>query len=326
MFKSMGRFFIVALSFLLFINLAHAGFRAPPIPARIGGTVTVDGTQLTQASAGTTYTFKVTRPDGTDFLDVNGNPAEDTDGLSSNGWYLLDIPMYDATDQPNGANAGDQAVIHVYRDGAELTVTNPAGGAFQVDESGANTQMDLQVTSTAPPVAVFSAVPTSGTVPLEVQFTDNSTGEITSRSWKFGDNETSTSTNPTHTYQKAGIYTVELTATGPGGSDTETKSDYITVQNVSAPTAAFSATPTSGAAPLEVQFTDNSTGDITSRSWDFGDSQTSTETNPKHTYQKAGRYTVELTVTGPGGSDAEAKTDYITAKSSAPWLGVLLAY
>ena len=231
MFKSMGRFFIIALSFLLLINLAHAGFRAPPIPARIGGTVSVDGTQLTQASAGTTYTFKVTRTDGTDFLDVNDNPAEDTDGLSANGWYLLDIPMYDATDQPNGANAGDQAVIHVYKDGTELTVTNPAGGAFLVDESGANTQMDLQVTSALPPVADFSADPISGAAPLEVQFTDNSTGDITSRSWDFGDGQTSTETNPIHTYQKAGRYTVELTVTGPGGSDAEAKTDYITAKS-----------------------------------------------------------------------------------------------
>lgn len=73
-----------------------------------------------------------------------------------------------------------------------------------------------------PPEASFSAYPTSGGTPLEVDFTDTSTGTITSWSWDFGDSTSSTAQHPTHTYTSPGIYEVELTASGPGGSDTAT--------------------------------------------------------------------------------------------------------
>jgi uncharacterized delta-60 repeat protein len=80
------------------------------------------------------------------------------------------------------------------------------------------------------------------------------------------------------------------------------------------PVADFTATPTSGAVPLTVQFTDTSTGVITSWAWDFdNDGMTdSTEQNPDYTYTNPGAYTVKLTVTGPAGSDQEVKANYIT--------------
>jgi PKD repeat protein len=76
--------------------------------------------------------------------------------------------------------------------------------------------------------------------------------------------------------------------------------------------AEFSADPTSGERPLEVSFTDLSTGEVTGWEWDFGDTVgTSQEQHPTYTYQDAGDYTVTLTVTGPGGSDGETKVNYI---------------
>ena len=65
-------------------------------------------------------------------------------------------------------------------------------------------------------------------------------------------------------------------------------------------TASFTVAPASGTVPLTVQFTDTSTGDIDSWSWDFGDGESSTEENPDHTYQEPGDYTVTLIVLGPG--------------------------
>jgi hypothetical protein len=85
---------------------------------------------------------------------------------------------------------------------------------------------------------------------------------------------------------------------------------------VPAPVADFSASPTSGKPPLSVVFTNTSTGNITGMTWDFGDSSTSTSENPAHTYSSAGTYTVQLTVSGPGGSDTETKTDYISVRSA----------
>jgi len=81
----------------------------------------------------------------------------------------------------------------------------------------------------AAPVAEFYGSPTSGGVPLEVQFTDQSIGTVDSWSWNFGDGGTSSEQNPIYTYGDPGTYTVSLTVTGPLGSDTETKTDYITV-------------------------------------------------------------------------------------------------
>lgn len=80
--------------------------------------------------------------------------------------------------------------------------------------------------------AKFDASPKSGEPPLAVEFTDQSEAEggITSWAWEFGDGETSTAQNPTHTYEDLGEYTVSLTVSGPDGSDTETKAAYIEVK------------------------------------------------------------------------------------------------
>ena len=138
-------------------------------------------------------------------------------------------------------------------------------------------------------------------------------GGITTWSWDFGDGTTSTEQNPAHTYQDAGDYTVSLEVVGPGGSDIKIMKKYIHLTMPSVPVANFTATPRSGDGPLVVQFTDNSSGHVSSRLWDFGDGTTSTEQNPTHTYRfkNIADYTVSLSVTGMGGSDTETKTNYI---------------
>lgn len=85
------------------------------------------------------------------------------------------------------------------------------------------------------------------------------------------------------------------------------------VEEVAAPEADFSATPTSGPAPLEVSFSDESNGDVTEWEWDFNDDGIvdSTEQNPTFTYEATGTYTVVLTVSGPEGEDTLRRTDYI---------------
>ena len=81
--------------------------------------------------------------------------------------------------------------------------------------------------STASPTAAFTVDKTTGAVPLTVQFTDLSTGGPTSWSWNFGDGGTSTSQHPSHAYVASGTYTVSLTVTNAGGSNSLTKSGYI---------------------------------------------------------------------------------------------------
>jgi len=69
-----------------------------------------------------------------------------------------------------------------------------------------------------PPTAAFTSDKTSGEIPLTINFTDQTTGNVTSWSWSFGDGGDSELQNPSYEYTKVGIYTVVLTATGPGGS------------------------------------------------------------------------------------------------------------
>ena len=85
-----------------------------------------------------------------------------------------------------------------------------------------------------------------------------------------------------------------------------------------APTAAFSGTPLSGSAPLDVSFTDQSGNSPTQWSWSFGDGGTASTANPTHTYSAAGTYDVTLTVTNSSGSDSLVKTGYVTVGSQPP--------
>jgi PKD repeat protein len=87
-------------------------------------------------------------------------------------------------------------------------------------------------TVTAAPTTAFSAS-TTNTCNGFVSFTDQSTESPSSWFWDFGDGNTSTDQNPTHTYVAAGTYTVTMIATNPLGSDTLTQTNYITVSSLS---------------------------------------------------------------------------------------------
>jgi PKD repeat protein len=91
----------------------------------------------------------------------------------------------------------------------------------------------------AAPNAAFTAFPLSGTAPLTVTFIDQSTGDITSWDWTFGDGGISGARHPGHEYTNPGSYTISLTISGPGGPDTEIKTDYIVVSPIIAPTWTF---------------------------------------------------------------------------------------
>ncbi|MGH9891989.1 MAG: LamG-like jellyroll fold domain-containing protein, partial [bacterium] len=115
--------------------------------------------------------------------------------------------------------------------------------------SGFSNEVSTTIIATTAPTANFSADPTSGTAPLTVTFTDTSTGNITAWSWSFGEGSTSTERNPVHTYATAGTYSVALTTTGPGGTNTKTQAGYITVS--SGPVAAFNFEEVSGSKVID---------------------------------------------------------------------------
>ncbi len=198
-----------------------------------------------------------------------------------------------------------------------LTVSGPGGSDQEICSS-------CIVVLDPAPVASFDASTTSGVYDLPVSFNNTSSGPVSSYQWSFGDGATSSESSPTHVYSEAGIFTVSLTATGPGGTDTYTCASCIVVGSP-APIAGFSTSSTSGDWDLEVQFTNSSSGPITDYSWNFGDGNTSAEENPMHTYTAAGSYLVSLTVSGPGGSDTEICSACITVTDPAPVADFVIA-
>jgi PKD repeat protein len=210
------------------------------------------------------------------------------------------------------AHATTQNPTHTYTSTGTFTATLTVSANGQTSSAGHT----ITVTSAPPPpvTAAFAANPTSGQAPLAVQFTDQSSGPVTAWNWKFGDGSTSSAQNPSHTYSGAGTFTATLTVTGNSGQSSSV-SHTITVTSPPPPvTAAFAANPTSGQAPLAVQFTDQSSGPVTAWNWRFGDGSTSSAQNPSHTYSGAGTFTATLTVTGNSGqSSSVSHTITVTA-------------
>jgi PKD repeat protein len=164
----------------------------------------------------------------------------------------------------------------------------------------------------------FTASPTSGKLPLTVTFTDTSDSAPTKWLWDFGDGTNSTVQNPAHAYTSAGTYNVSLKAWNDLGSDTMEKAGYITVRNLAAPVANFTASLTSGNKPLTVTFNDTSSNTPTSWLWTFDDGSNATVQNPVHTYSSAGNYTVSLNVTNDDGTNSVTKPDYIKVSNLPP--------
>lgn len=159
------------------------------------------------------------------------------------------------------------------------------------------------------PYANFNADNTTGEMPFTVEFTNQSVDSDTF-TWDFGDGTTSNETDVTHTYAEIGTYTVSLIATDGTESDTEIKTDYITVTEPTA-IADFSASPTTtDSDTLTVMFS-NLSENADDYEWNFGDSNSSTDVNPTHKYMSSGLYTVSLTANNSFNSDTHTKTDYI---------------
>ena len=203
----------------------------------------------------------------------------------------------------DGSDPGiDQNPSHQYSNAGtytvSLTATNIDGSSdpmIKTDYITVTTKVDFYTRRGA-----------SGSGPFTVDFRDDVSGDVdpASYTWDFGDafcdpsENTSTDTDPRHVYSHAGTYTVSLTATGLNGTFTEIKSDYITVSTG----AGMSFYPQAGKAPVTPNFASDSSTDVTSWTWDFGDGRTSTVQNPGNvTYATPGMYTVTLTVMGDTG-------------------------
>ena len=199
-------------------------------------------------------------------------------------------PMTYQWDFGDGSTSTEQNPSHMYTlrglYTVKLTVTNQFGSSTEIKKD--------YITIGMGPKADFAATPVNGNVPLSVQFTDKSQGQVTTWQWDFGDGKRSDEKDPVHTYWTAGVYNVILTVSNDYGSSDATKFNFITV--VGPLTSKFTPDPSSGKSPLVVKFTDRSIGSPTSWNWDFGDGTSSTEQNPTHTFTSGGAFDVKLKI------------------------------
>ncbi len=216
----------------------------------------------------------------------------------------------------DGKTSSATSPLNTYSNAGAYTVTLTAIGPGGTNSLTRNNY--IVVSNAPPPIASFVAGPTSGVAPLSVLFT-NLSSNASRYAWDFGDGQTSTATNPGNTYTNPGTYSVSLTAMSPSGTNILARTNYILVSSPPPPVADFTATPTSGAAPLDVSFANLSTG-ATAYAWDFGDGAGSAAANPGHTFTNAGTYSISLTATGPGGTNTKTRNNYVLVTNAPPFI------
>ena len=205
-----------------------------------------------------------------------------------------------------------------------LTARNSSG-----DEDLATATVVVSATpvpGNAMPNAEFTAAPSVGQTPLTVNLdasgSSDSDGHITSYKWTFGDGASGTGATTSHTYADPGIYEIWLMVIDNAGT---ADAAARTIQALPAPvannppTAIFTASPTSGQAPLTVSFnasaSTDSDGIISSYAWSFGDGAIASGVAESHTYTDAGSYTAQLTIIDDDGSSDSASRSVVVTSS-----------
>ncbi|HQQ13010.1 MAG TPA: PKD domain-containing protein [Bacteroidales bacterium] len=198
--------------------------------------------------------------------------------------------------------SNEQNPVHQYNSPGvypvSLTIQNADGSCF-------NTYSEMvYVGANAGCYAMFEALLVPG-FNTAFMFQNFSSGSFTSCHWDFGDGNSSTEFSPTHEFANPGFYDVCLSISS---GDSSCFSSYCMTVMAGGSTgcmAKFAYYPDTLNGQSGLQFMDMSLGQIESRYWDFGDGQSSDETNPLHVYAASGIYNVCLTVTG---SDASGTT------------------
>lgn len=224
----------------------------------------------------------------------DGSDSYDADGIiTSYKWDFGD-----------GTNGTGQMVTHTYTNLATRLATLTVR-----DNEGLEASASVEINISTGPIARFACNPKKGKSPLKVSFnasnskpSDKNNGHIVEYNWDFGDGGTGKGKTASHTYRKTGIFTAVLRITdNKGESDSTTKEIVV----YSKPVASFTLSPTSGIAPLKVDFDASSSRDpdgrIISYKWSFGDGSTGAGKTISHTYTKGGTITIWLTVTDNDG-------------------------
>ena len=210
-----------------------------------------------------------------------------------------------------------------------LTACGGSDGEAPPENSGGN----IPPATNSAPVANFTATSTSGVAPLVSQFdgssSSDSDGQVAAYNWDFGDGQAGAGVTVSHTYTVPGSYNAMLTVTDDDGATASSVSTILVTtssENID-PVASFTATPTSGAAPLASQFdassSSDSDGQITTYSWDFGDGQAGVGVTVSHTYTVPGSYNATLTVADDDGATSTSTATVSVSLGTATISGTI---
>ena len=281
--------------------------------------MTVYPTQLTASQVADHYAlssdvaptaaFTATASDLSVGLDASG--STDTDGtISSYAWDFGD-----------GSTGDGKTASHTYSKAGTYTVALTV-----TDDKGATARTTSQVTVTEPvvvnepPVASYTSEVSGLEADLDASASADPDGSIASYAWDFGDGSTGDGKTASHTYSKAGTYTVTLTVTDDKGATGQSTQDVTVSDPVAAnaaPTASFSSSPTDLTVAVDGSASADPDGSIASYAWDFGDGSTGDGKTASHTYSKAGTYTVTLTVTDDKGATGQSTQSVVVSEPAA---------
>lgn len=230
---------------------------------------------------------------------LDGGPQQLTADPPGGVWSGVGVEPLTGMFDPLQALPGGNAVTYTW--------TDPVTGCSNSDNATVTVHPLPQAAFTNDPIAC---------VGVPFQFTNNSTGAAGAE-WDFGDGGTSFANAPQHTYMAAGSYEVMLVA-GTGAGCRDTTYAMVTVWDVPQPAIVLSTTD--GCGPLEVSFTNNTSGQGVSYAWSFGGLGTSTDAAPgPFTFPAdpldVATYTVTLTATNTCGS---ANTQAVVTVSPSP--------
>jgi PKD repeat protein/subtilisin family serine protease len=226
---------------------------------------------------------------------------------------------YDRNLQAINSDGTRKWLFNPYRWFTKLSLGND-GVVYIVTYENSSPGRLWAIGSTSQPVADFRGNPTAGAQPLTVHFTDQSTGTVYNWQWDFGDGGTSTQQSPSHTYTNVGSYTVIFKVTGPSGSDTKTRTNYIQVYEPPptigySPTSFTFTTTQGGSNPPNQTLSISNTGGGT-LTWSVSDNATWLSLNPASGINSgtvtlsvniagltAGIYNATITITAVGATD-----------------------
>lgn len=245
-----------------------------------------------------------------DFIAENGAAgAEQTIGFRSTSIGEVDSVSWDFGD---GATGSGLAAFHTYGTPGSYSVTMTA---YDSNSSDSVTYEVVVPPNSGRVEAVFTATVSDPARSQTILFANTSHPSFESFYWDFGDGNTSTERQPTHSYQGAGDYAVLLSATTADGvSDSVTYSIRVSANGTNLD-ASFSAFPSEPPNQQRINFRSTSSGAASQFDWDYGDGNRGSGETPDHTYASPGTYTVTLTIRNNSGR-SDSTTQEITVQSN----------